>query len=148
MPPQNANLPYTGTPVAAPIDAVSVASMAGTPPPQGYENVGVGFQDDLNFLLGSDGNGNGAYMGNSGMSLGFDTDHDWNDGTGPDLFDGYWFRPGWGSMQVDGGIAALVNGAQGGGVPMDGSMGLGTGTPGVGVQGQGQDWGPGVKMEQ
>ena len=131
-------MPYTTGPGAAPVDAISVASMTGTPPPQGYET--MGFQNDLDFLIGADASSNGAYMGNSGMSLGFDTHHDWNDGTGPDLFDGYWFRPGWGSMQAEGGIAGLMNGASGG-VALDGGMGMDT----SGIQGQ--DWGS-VKMEQ
>jgi hypothetical protein len=73
----------------------------------GYDSTTVGFQNDLDFLLADPAISNGAYMATSGMSLGFDTDHDWNDGTGPDLFDGYWFRAGWGGSVS--GLSGLVN---------------------------------------
>ena len=49
------------------------------------------FHNDLDLLLADS---TAAYTGQAGMTLGFDTDHDWNDGSAPDLFEGFWFR-GW-----------------------------------------------------
>ena len=120
--------------------ANAVAPMAGTPPP-GYEH--LGYQNELDLLLATD-NANGAYMGNQGLSLGFDSDHNWNDGTGPDLFDGYWFRPGWGSISGEGGLGSLtVNGGQGGLGMSPHAMCMGP----MDVQ-QAQDSWDSVKMEQ
>ena len=61
-------------------------------------------------------NNNTAYMATSGLSLGFDTNHDWNDGIAPDLFDGYWFRPGYsgnGSISGSSGLNAIIPGVSG-----------------------------------
>ena len=71
---------------------------------------GFMFHSDLDDLLADS---NTAYSGQPGLSLGFDTDHDWNDGMVPDMFDGFWFR-GWNG---------LGNGEEGG----DGGSGDGTG---------------------
>lgn len=61
-----------------------------------------GFHSEMDTLLADS---TAAYTGHTGMSLGFDTDHDWNDGWGPDLFDGFWFR-GWGGGGGVGGVYA------------------------------------------
>ena len=69
----------------------------------------------------------GAYPGSAGMSLGFDADHDWNDGCGPDLLDGYWFRSGWpaGSGLNGAGGAGGYEGGEGMVVGMEGEMEVG-----------------------
>jgi hypothetical protein len=46
------------------------------------------FSSDINSLLAEP---EGSYNGTHGLSLGFDSEHDWNDGTGVDLFDGFFF---------------------------------------------------------
>jgi hypothetical protein len=71
-------------------------------PPGGIPNYdALGFHNDLDALLGEH---TAAYSGHGGLSLGFDTEHDWNDGWGPDFMDGYWFGGGgggWGGQQAE-----------------------------------------------
>ena len=86
---------------------------------------------DLDRLL-ADAATAGAYPGSAGMSLGFDADHDWNDGCPPDLLDGYWFRSG---AWSGGGV-----GLNGNGGPDEGGFDGGGGVLGemeVGGEGEG-----------
>jgi hypothetical protein len=62
--------------------------------------------NDLDALIGDS---TGAFNGDNGLSLGFDTEHDWNDGAPPDLFDGFWFG-GWNG----GGLGAFGTTGDGG----------------------------------
>jgi len=46
------------------------------------------FPSDMDFLLADT---TAQYTGNPGLSLGFDSEHDWSEGAGVDLFDGFFF---------------------------------------------------------
>ena len=125
----------------------------------GYEDRSgaIGFQNELDFLLSDPVAAQGAYVDNAGMGLGFETDHDFNDGGAPDLFEGYWFRSGWGSVSGMGGM--MGNGIGMGGA-MDGMQGvqMNGGEPetpdgqrddsGMGVLGHGMMWEGNMKMER
>lgn len=66
-------------------------------PPSSYPlQTGTGAPDstfqasDIDALL-ADTNNTTVYNGHPGFTLGFDSEHDWNDGTQIDLFDGFFF---------------------------------------------------------
>jgi len=44
-----------------------------------------------NSVGGAAGDGNGSGLVDLGFGMGFDGNHDWNDGNGFDLFDGFFF---------------------------------------------------------
>lgn len=106
------------------------------------------YHSELDYLLGQQSATamSGAYMATSGLSLGFNADdHDWNDGLGPDLLDGYWFRQGWGgtgSISGGSGLNALIPGISGQemGMGMIGGWGM-SGAGGGGGSMQQNCWG-------
>lgn len=55
---------------------------------QGFNGSGNNF--DFDFLASND-DSTGVYHGNSGLHLGFHSEHDWADGAQMDLFDGFFF---------------------------------------------------------
>ena len=80
----NTSFPSSNAPVNNPVSTFSNPQQ-----PVSFEQ--FGFRSDLDDLLADTTT---AYTGQPGLSLGFDSEHDWNDGWQPDMFDGFWFR-GW-----------------------------------------------------
>ena len=67
-------------------------------PGSGFDPNMNAYRNDIDSLLAESTQ---SYTGHPGLSLGFDSEHDWNDGAGVDLFEGYFFG-GWnngGQMQ-------------------------------------------------
>lgn len=70
------------------------------------------FPGDMDFLLADT---TAQYTGNTGLSLGFDSEHDWSEGAGVDLFDGFFFGgPGGYGVGSAGGLGGLGAGDDGG----------------------------------
>ncbi|MCJ1381403.1 Fungal specific transcription factor [Xylographa soralifera] len=76
--------------------------------PNGYDC--FGYHSDIDSLLADS---TAQYTGQPGYSLGFDSEHDWSENAGPDLFDGFFFGGGGGAV---GGFSADVDGGVEGGV--------------------------------
>ncbi|MCJ1390263.1 Fungal specific transcription factor [Xylographa bjoerkii] len=57
--------------------------------PNGYDC--FGYNNDIDSLLADS---TAQYTGQPGYSLGFDSEHDWSENAGPDLFDGFFFGTG------------------------------------------------------
>jgi len=68
------------------------------------------FPGGMDFLLADT---SAQYTGNTGLSLGFDSEHDWSEGAGVDLFDGFFFG---GQGGYGGGSAGGLEAGGGGGV--------------------------------
>ena len=92
MPAQQIGTPSTRTPTFSGFPAAqsAVGNSYPTSDPMSFDSYAYR-NVDIDTLLADS---TAAYTGQTGMSLGFDTEHDWNDGSGPDLFEGFWFR-GW-----------------------------------------------------
>ena len=73
----------------------------------GYD--AYGFSNELDSLLADS---TAVYTGHPGYSLGFDSEHDWSEGSGVDLFDGFFF----GGVGAGGGGTPWSAGGAGGGV--------------------------------
>jgi len=73
------------------------------------------YRSDLDSLLADSTQ---SYTGHPGLSLGFDNEHDWNDGGGVDLFEGFFFG-GWNGQAPNGAQGMPGMGGVGGGAPMD-----------------------------
>ncbi|MCJ1435347.1 Fungal specific transcription factor [Xylographa pallens] len=79
--------------------------MAPAPTPNGYDCFGY-HHSEIDSLLADS---TAQYPGQPGYSLGFDSEHDWSEGAGPDLFDGFFFGGGGGGGggSVEGGAVEL-----------------------------------------
>jgi hypothetical protein len=61
----------------------------------------MGFGSDMDSLLGDT---TAQYTGHPGLALGFDSEHDWSEGAGVDLFDGFFFGGTYGGLGSAGGL--------------------------------------------